>query len=313
MNPIGWLITLVLLLIVVRGQRLGARGVPRAAALVFLVAVGVVPVHMAVAYRMGGLNGMSIGAALNATATGAAIWALGANRLKQASEVERTALVGAVLLIASANVWLMGLLLGPPALASAEVNRFRYQALLAGVLIAAAGFAVLTALREAGDRIFSSLGWAGFLISTMLFVDFARGHEFTVALRERVAASAELGKAWEPYLKYLAAIFSLNAPLVYVAAAAYAAALKRVRWIGNTSAHFIIGVTLTAALLVANGILLLPLAVPAIPYTFPYWLGVLVVARIGNELRIRAQSGGETPTMPAAVQPPRLSPEWLRS
>jgi len=187
--------------------------------------------------------------------------------------------------------------LGPPPreperyLATAVDQEIRYTLLLFAGLFAAGGFAVLReCLRQAGERIYSALGFAAIIISTALFVLYITNDTIVIeALRQRVG-SGKMPEWWPPLRNHFTIVGVVEVALTYLAIAAFAAALRSVGWLGRIASWVLEGLSLIAVPLVAllplyPSKLALPgfvLGIPAVPLVMPYLIGVNLLRRVGD-------------------------------
>lgn len=227
-----------------------------------------------------------------------AAWILGLRAIKgDLPERQRFALAGGLLIASFAVASLFFVGLGPPWEATDAENRMRYVVLLVMAILVMSG---LVALREALSRgsecLYSTLGFAATLLAGPLYLvwsSFLLG-AYVVKVRagEVPAPFAALGDAMSILLFFAVA-------LTYVATAAMAASLGRVRWLGRGAARAFVIVSLFALLCVVIRGLEFPdpaalsspwytvpgfvAGVPAIPFIMPFLLGVVLLRRAGDE------------------------------
>ncbi len=223
-----------------------------------------------------------------------AAWKLGARAIAAAPDhAKRIGLAGGLLVstFALAAPFFVGL--GPPWEAAQVENRTRYAVLLVMSIMVFGGLVALrTALEDAGERFFSTLGLIAAALAGPLYVLWN-----IFALADFVAA-ARTGHG-DPAVTSLANTLDIMlfvaGSLTYVSTAAFAAALGRAGWLGRRAASIYIVVNLIAlACLVARGLAFPdPVAlstpwytqpgfvagIPAIPWIMPHLLGVVVLRR----------------------------------
>ncbi len=249
-------------------------------------------------YRRSQSRSYLIGGAVQAGVMLLAAWVLGASVVRKRSGEQRWLALAGLLLIAPVALISVFAGLGPPPreperwLATAVDQEIRYTLLLFAGLFAAGGFAVLReCLRQAGERIYSALGFAAIIISTALFVLYITGDTVVLeALRQR-AASGKMPEWYAPLRNHFTLVALVEVALTYLATAAFGAALRSVGWMGKIISQVFVALSLVAVPLVAlfplySSKLALPgfvLAVPAVPFVMPYLIGVNLVRRAGDQ------------------------------
>lgn len=227
----------------------------------------------------------------------AAAWITGASAiLARGQQERRIALAGGFLLLPSALIALLWVGLGTPWQATPTENRLRFLVLMLGSIAVTAGFVMVAqAVREAGERVYSTLGTvfaslagAGYLVWT----SFALG-AYVMRVRH-----GEIPDAVRPISEVLESLQLNVCLLTYLATVTLAACMGQVRWLGRGA---------TRAYVVANAILLLFLmlsafsypdpsansqpwylqpgfvaGIPAVPWLMPYLLGVVLLRRAGR-------------------------------
>jgi len=227
-----------------------------------------------------------------------AAWALGARAIRADAQDRRLlGLAGTLLVTSFALVALLWVGLGPPWQATAAENQMRYLVLIVMATAIAGGFVVLReALSEAGERFYSTLGFAAIMLSGPLYLiwnTFAFGVFFAKEHTGQVPpAIISLGDTLDVLL-FVAGF------LTYLATVAFAASLGRVQWLGRRA---------TRAFIIVNGVALLFLVIrglhypdpralstpwytspgfvvgiPAVPFIMPFLFGVVLLRRAGEE------------------------------
>lgn len=234
----------------------------------------------------------SIGGVLFATIVMAA-WILGARVIRTGAEAERRlALCGVFLVMPFALVSLLWVGLGPPWGSTADENVMRYTVLLVSSIAVTGGLVVLKeALSDAGERYYSTLGFAGAMLAGaayLVWMSFMLG----TVVRERAGHEiVALNNVFD-------ALLSVACALTYVATAAFAVACGRLRWLGRGATRAYVLANLIALLCLAMRGLSFPdpaalstpwytqpgfvAGIPAIPFIMPFLLGVLFIRRAGN-------------------------------
>ena len=204
-------------------------------------------------------------------------------------------LAGTLLITPFALIALLWIGLGGPWQASAAENEMRYLVLILMATAVAGGFVVLReALREAGERFYSTLGFAAIILSGPLYViwnTFAFGAFYGKEHAGQVpAAIVSLGDTFDVLL-FVAGF------LTYLATVAFAASLGRVQWLGRGATRAFMIVTFVALLFLVIRGLRYPngrvttwytspgfvVGIPAVPFIMPFLLGVVLLRRAGEE------------------------------
>jgi hypothetical protein len=251
-------------------------------------------VAMARGFRIPGVY-QTVGLVLFAAIVIAA-WVLGARVILSGSEARRMlGVTGALLIVPFALVALLWVGLATPWHATPPENVMRYLVLLASSIAVASAFVVLKeVLAEAGERFYSTLGFAANILAGagyVIWTSFQAGfHVLRVADGEVLPAIASMNSVNDILL------FAACA-LTYAATAAFAASLGRVGWLGRgaTRAYVIVSVVLLAFLVMRGVSFPNPAAstmrwymfpgfvagIPAIPWLMPFFLGVVLLRRAG--------------------------------
>ena len=255
-----------------------------------IIAAGVRPL------RAQGLHHI-IGAVLF-TAISIAAWILGARALRSNAQVRRQlGLTGALLVAPFAIIALLWVGLGPPWEATAAENQMRYLALMVMSSAVAVGFVVLKdALSEAGERFYSTLGFAAIILAGPLYLIF---NTFEFGVSVAMEHTGQRPPTMVSLSVVVDALLSLGAALAYLATAAFAASLRRTEWLGRKAALAYIIVNFVALFFLVLRGLTYPdpaaadaawytgpgfvLSIPAIPFIMPFLLGVVLLRRAGDE------------------------------
>ncbi len=227
-----------------------------------------------------------------------AAWTLGARAIRADVQGRRQlALAGALLMAPFAIVALLWVGIGPPEAATPAENQMRYLHLIVMATAVAGGFVVLKeALSEAGERFYSTLGFAAIMLAGPLCLTwytfvfgafFAKGH---AGQTPTAFLSLQVG---------LDILLFLGCALTYVATAAFAASLGRTEWLGRKATLAYIILNLLALFFIVIIVLQYPdraapsapwyfmpgdiLHIPAVPLIMPFLLGVVLLRRAGDE------------------------------
>jgi hypothetical protein len=227
-----------------------------------------------------------------------AAWILGARAIRAGAEREqRLALAGVFLVAPFALVSLLWVGLGPPWVATPAENVMRYLVLLVSSIAVAGGFVVLKdALSEAGERCYSTLGFAATMLAGaayLIWMSFVLGaHVSEVRDGHVPPAIVSLNDVFDILL-------DVACLLTYLATAAFAASFGRTRWLGRGATRAYVATNLIALLcLVMRGMsfpdpagLSTPwftrpgfvAGIPAVPFIMPFLLGVVLMRRAGDK------------------------------
>jgi hypothetical protein len=205
-----------------------------------------------------------------------------------------------VLLVSSLATAAVTVTTGPPPISSADwvatqtEQHVRYVGLLVAGLFAFAGLGLLSArIREAGERVFSILGFLAASVATTLFLLFTLGGLTIYDLAAQAAVSGNTPAWASPLVLVIDSWLSLYAVLNYLATCLYAVALGKIGWLSKFgSAAFAVlsavsGILAVIAITSANrgGTLthgLFVFLIPAVPMILPYLIGVNLVRRAGD-------------------------------
>jgi hypothetical protein len=218
-------------------------------------------------------------------------------RSEPAGGEQRLALAGVFLLVPFALVSLLWVGLGPPWVATSSQNVMRYLVLLFSSITVVGGFIALKdSLSDAGEGYYSTLGFAATMLAGtayLIWTSFLVG-AYVVKVRD-----GHVPPAIVSLNDVLDILLFVACALTYVATAAFAASLGRIRWFGRGATRAYIVTNLTALLcLVIRGLsfpdpaaLSTPwytqpgfiAGIPAIPFIMPFLLGVVLLRRAGDK------------------------------
>jgi hypothetical protein len=233
-----------------------------------------------------------------------AAWALGARAIAAGPDAPRKLATGGALLVAPFALFSLLAGAGPPEFATPLENQLRYLVLFAGTILVGAGLFILSrALSDAGERVYSALAFTAVLIATPLYFLWAAILLFAYL----TGISSTALPAWATRLADLSdAFLFVGCALTYLATAAFARALRRVKWLGRIATAAFVGASLLATLFLALRGLSFPDAalalgdwrripgyiagIPAVPWIMPSLFGVLLLWRAGMaEVESRAE------------------------
>jgi len=237
---------------------------------------------------------------LNVCVMAAAVWLLGGHARGRAEGGVPHLGAAALLLVVPWGLFSIFFGMGPPPAtaavwaASVVEQQVRYGLLIVGGVLATLGFGLLReCAKDAGEKIYSQLGFTMMLIAAPLFIlnmvfwGSYLGEAFTLF------AKLPAGQRPDWYLPVRAEfglVSTVEVGLTYVATAAFATSLRAAGWIPPTAGRVYQGLNLLGLILATlpPG-LPEPLAtfgylvcVPAIPFIMPYVMGVNLLQRVGR-------------------------------
>jgi hypothetical protein len=225
-----------------------------------------------------------------------AAWILGARMMGSAgAEGRRLSLAGVLLIAPWAIIALLWVGIGAPFQATNPENHMRYLVLLTNTVLVATGFIALKeVLHDAGERFYSTVGFAAAITA---------GAAYLVCISNSLAVTvARLSENDGPFIAWLAQFDStlefVACVSTYVATAAFAASLGQARWLGRGAARaYVFACMVLVLLLVMRGVTFPELSndtapwyvrpgfiagIPAIPWIMPCLLGVVLLRRAGE-------------------------------
>lgn len=220
-----------------------------------------------------------------------AAWTLGARTIRADVQGRRQlGLAGALLVAPFTIVALLWVGLGPPWVATAAENQMRYLVLIVMAGAVAVGFVVLReALSEAGERFYSTLGFAAIILAGPLYLIWNAVVFGAYFAKEH---SGQVPPTIDSLKVVLDVILSLACALTYSATAAFAASLGQVEWLGHKANRAYIIVNFAALSFIVIRYLHYPgpealsvVQVPAVPLIMPFLLGAVLLRRAGDEQR----------------------------
>ena len=257
----------------------------------FLVSVlaGARPLRIPPVYQI-------VGAVLSAAIVLAA-WLVGARVVRTGPELRREqALAGTLLLVPFMLVSLLWIGLGPPWEATPMENRMRYLVLVLNSIAISGGLVVLwDSLREAGERLYSTLGFAANMLAGaayIIWMSFALGVSVVKARTGQTAPAIVAIRDVHDSLLFIACV------LTYLATAAFAASLGRAGWLSRAASRAYVIVRFVALMFIMVRGLSFPdptassmpwymspgfiAGSPAVPWIMPSLLGVILLRRAGD-------------------------------
>jgi hypothetical protein len=231
-----------------------------------------------------------------------AAWVLGLHVFRNADVERKHLVVIAMLLILP---WLfISIFFGmgpPPNIPSIWIERSteqqtRYTFLIISGILVAMGFAGLwVKLKKSREDFYSIFGFVAIIIAIPLFLIYiTQLHTFDFE-SFKISVASTSGKMLEwysPINDQYQIVTIIDASLIYLSTAAFAASLKTVGWFKKGASNIYIIISLIALVMVvlqplyAKAVAFLgifPLLIPAIPFIMPYLMGVNLLKRAGNE------------------------------
>jgi hypothetical protein len=228
-------------------------------------------------------------------------WKAGAWAIRAETVERRRLAVAGALLVASWALFSFLPGIGPPGDQTRTENALRYLILLISSIGIAVGLIVLKeALSEAGERFYSTLGFAAIVLATPLYLIWA-----IIAVGIFRGPMLVTSAVVPPEIALMADVTGIllffGGALTYVATAAFAASLGKTQWLGRILTRVCVTASLLALLfLVVRGMQFpvraealshwstIPgfvVGIPAIPWVIPVLFGVFLLRRAGNDQR----------------------------
>jgi len=225
----------------------------------------------------------------------ASTWSLGLRVVRVGpDERQKLALAGGLLQAPSALIALLWVGLGGPWVATPTENRMRYLVLLVMAMAVATAFMVLKdALSEAGERMYSMLGFATNIFAGAAYMVWLTIYlaAFDVKVRE-----GKLSPEIVPLINMSDTLLFVACVLTYLTTASFAASMGRAAWLGRGAARAYVIASLVALLLIVIRGLSYPdpnaapwytlpgfiAGIPAVPWIMPSLLGVVLLKRAGE-------------------------------
>jgi len=239
-----------------------------------------------------------------------AAWKLGAWAIRAESVDRRRLAAAGGLLIAPWVLFSFLAGIGPPGMQTAAENSLRYLILFLNAIAIGGGLVVLReALSEAGERFYSTLGFAAIAVATPLYVVWATIMLAVYRALEHVGSGDP-----PPWIRWASdpsdILLFFGGALTYGATAAFAMSLAQTRWIGRGSMRASVTASFVALLCLAIRGLHFPeptagmpwykipgfvFGIPAIPWIMPVIFGVALLRQAGTEARIGREPATQVP------------------
>jgi hypothetical protein len=226
-----------------------------------------------------------------------AAWILGARLISSGEPMtRRLALAGALLVFPWAMISFLWVGIGAPFQATPEENHMRFLLLLANSIVIAGAFLVLKeVLSDAGERWYSTLGFAASIPAGTAYLGCMSLICAAYVARLRDGQAADMGLLSDVFdvLEFVACV------LTYLATAAFAASLGRANWLSRPATRaYLVSSSVLLLLIVARGLSYPDIGssttpwymqatwiagIPAIPWIMPCLLGVVLLKRAGDQ------------------------------
>jgi len=230
------------------------------------------------------------------TAVALAAWVVGLRviRLKEAGS-EKLAFAGFLLILPWAIISLLWVGIGPPFQATVSENYMRFLVLVWDAILVTVGFVVLNdALHEAGERFYSTLGFAAAIAAGaayLICLNLSLAHVALALHGDKTTPPAILGI-------FYSAIEFVACVMTYLTTGLFAAALWRARLLGRSATlGYLTASALLVLLIVMRGLEFPEISantapwytrpgviagIPAIPWVMPCLLGAVLLRRAGD-------------------------------
>lgn len=265
--------------------------------------------------NLAGVGALLAGYAVFIALTVAAVRKSGSAKTMSGVARQHPAFLPALLLLSGPLALLLGAsVTGEPTAARPGDYLLNTTAILVGSVVLTAGFVALFAgLWEAGQRLLPLLGLAGLLVGAAVWlanlvfryaVVASGAAELQAAVEDRAWVANQYLRglpgepSWMEFLLVWTDMLQLAFVLMtFMAAAAFAAALVGVGWLGRVGGGIFVGLNLALALAVTLGIVLAGdgsvaaawtayiLTIPFMAFILPYFTGVALIRRGGSAER----------------------------
>lgn len=221
-----------------------------------------------------------------------ASWILGLHVIRNHDVEKKHVAIGAFFLIVPWILVSMFFGLGPPPetptgwVATATEQEIRYIMLvIAGVFIAVGFAALREKLKNTNGNFYSMLGFSAIMIAIPLFIfNMIFWSAYVPELfRIMVASGLEKKPEWvNPVGEEFNLLACVEVSITYLAAAAFAAALRDAGWLSKIASRICIMISLLGFLTVALLGPSTPFLIPAVPFIIPYFMGINLLRRVGD-------------------------------
>jgi hypothetical protein len=234
-----------------------------------------------------------------------AAWILGVHVFRN-SDVERKhlAVIGMLLILPWLFISIFFGMGPPPDVASTWLERSteqqtRYTFLIMSGILIAMGFAGLRVkLKNNGEDFYSMFGFMAIIVAIplyLMYITLLHSFDFESFKISVASATGKMPDWYSPINQHYVMLTIIDAALIYLATALFAASLKAIGWFKKGSSYVYILISLVACILVVlyklyakalASIDIFPLLIPAIPFIMPYLMGVNLLKRAGDKQSI---------------------------
>jgi len=235
-----------------------------------------------------------------------AMWSLGASNYKAANSSNKRLIIAGVFFIIPTLLTSMFFGLGAPPYENAArwmetvtEQRVRYYFLLAAGLFIAFGFVMLSQqLKKAGEDFYALLGSVAILVAAPVFLIDMSFWGFFLTRMYQLMVDTHATKTPEWVLPLRIMFYYVNifaSALVYLATALFALSLKKTQWFKPAactcyviiSMLFLVLDLLPPTLPEPFATLNFIVSIPAVPFMFPYFIGINLLLLAGNSTRLQ--------------------------
>ena len=227
-----------------------------------------------------------------------ATWMLAGRGIRShVPEMRLAAVAGALLVLPFSLFGLLWVGLGPPWLASPAENQMRYVVLIVAAAAVVGGCVALKeALSVAGERCYSTLGFAGMILAGPLYLV---GEALLLAAFTACVRTGQVPEVFVSLSELQDILLFFGGVLTYAATAAFAVSLGQAGWLGCGASRTYIVLSFVALLCLVTRGLQFPdpaapsmpwyavpgfiAGIPAVPFIIPYLFGVISLRRTNRE------------------------------
>ena len=212
-------------------------------------------------------------------------------------ELRLAAIAGTLLVFPFALIALLWVGLGPPWQASPAENQMRYVVLVVMAAAVVGGSVALTeALHLAGERYYSTLGFAGIILAGPLYLV---GEALLIATYTARVRTGQVPEVFVSLSELQDILLFFGGVLTYAASGSFAVSLRWAGWLGRGASRAFVGVSLFALVCIVTRGLQFPdpaamsapwytvpgfiAGIPAVPFVVPCLLGVVSLRRANRE------------------------------
>ena len=226
-------------------------------------------------------------------------WILGLHVIRNKDAEKKQLAIGAFSLIVPYLLISMFFGVGPPPetvngwVATATEQQIRFIMLIIAGLFAFFGFAILREkLKNTGGSFYSAIGFSALMVAIPLFIVNMIFWSAYLPELFKIMTTSGLKKSPEwfhPVREEFNLLTPVDVAITYFAVAAFAASMRVAGWFSKTSSLIYIIINFIAfsitVLPFSHQLLPIPffiVTIPAIPFLMPYFMGINLLRRIGN-------------------------------